>query len=809
MLATVLRLRAELRARWRAWAFIGLLIALAGGVVLTTAAGARRTASAYSRYLAMSHGADLLVSPDQTGFPHFYRALSKSSGATVVPLIGYGAASVERAHEPILIVASPNVRFGTTVDRPKVVAGRLPRSSDPSEVLVDTTTAKLLGVRAGSRLSLRIARRDEELPSPADDVVKVRVVGVGVTRDNVVPVNALATAPTILATQAFTHRFGPDHYAFDGADVFLARGESKAQFSAATQGVARQFSETGGNVQIADEAEQAAKVNHAIHPEAVALALFSALTLLTALFAIGQLLARQLFMASADHGVLRALGMTRWQLVVTELAQVAVTATIGAIGAVLLAVLGSALMPIGPARTAEPHVGISLDWTVLGAGTAALVLLFVVLMLWPAWRYASRNDDSEREQTRARASLLRRWATAVGAAPTTTIGVAHAVETGRGRTAAPTRTAIAVTALAVTAIVAAVTFGTNLSRLVRTPHLYGQSWDVTVDAQFSPLPTGRVSALLRTLNGVDAWTYGTHTDLTVDREIIPAIALVATRHGVLAPTVVAGRAASHPHEVALGSKSLARLQRHVGQSVVGTLPDPGTATPPAERWRIVGQSVFPFFGEGSFTPTGLGTGAQITEPLPTGADATPITVVLVRVSSGPSHDDDVARVISAFRHSHLCSTSNQCSVSTTTRPTDVLNYSRIQHTPLILAAVLALLALGVLANLLVTSIRRRRRDFAILKTLGVDRRGVFVTVAWQASALIGLALIIGLPGGVLVGRFVWATFATGVGIPSQPETPMLALALIVPIALCVANAIAAGPGYVAARTPPGQVLRTE
>jgi ABC-type lipoprotein release transport system permease subunit len=809
MLATALRWRAELRARWRAWAFIGLLIAVAGGVVLTTAAGARRTASSYNRFLTSSHGPDLLVSPDQTGFPHFYRSLRASTGATVVPLIGYGAAPLRHPHEPVLMMASPNARFGIGVDRPKVIDGRLPRSSDPSEVLVDTTAARLLGVQAGGRLSLRIARRDEELPSPADEIVNLRVVGVGVTRDNVVPVNALASAPTMLATKAFTEKFGPDHYAFDGAEVQLAAGEFKAQFSEATQALARRFSETGGNVQIADEAEQAAKVNHAIHPEAVALALFSALTLLTALFAIGQLLARQLFVASSDNDILRALGMSRRQLVVSELAQVAVAATVGAAGAVVLAIFGSSLMPIGPARVAEPHVGISFDWTVLGVGSVGIVLLFVVLMVWPAWRYASRTDESRQEQTRTHASFLRRWATAAGAAPTMSIGIGHAVETGRGRTAAPSRTAIAVTALAVTAIVAAVTFGSNLSRLVGTPELYGQSWDVTIDAQFSPLPTKNVGALLHKLDGVKAWTYGTHTDLTVNREIVPAIALVATRHGVVAPTVVTGRAATHPHEVALGSKSLDRLQRHVGQSLTGTLPNPGTGTPPAQHWRIVGKSVFPFFGEGSFTPTGLGTGAQITEPMPNDANPTPITVVLIRVDSGPNHKNDIDHVISAFRQADLCSAANQCSIATTIRPTDVLNYSRIQHTPLILAAVLALLALGVLANLLVTSIRRRRRDYAILKTLGVGRRGIFATVAWQATALIGLALLIGLPAGALIGRFVWATFATDLGIPSRPETPLLVLAATIPVALCIANAIAAGPGYVAAQTSPAQVLRTE
>ena len=159
----------------------------------------------------------------------------------------------------------------------------------------------------------------------------MRVVGIGVTRDNVVSVNALASAPTMLATPAFTRRFGPDHYAFDGAEVTLAPGTSKAAFSAAAQSIARRFPETGGNLQIADEADQAAQVNHTIRPQAVALAGFALLTALAALFAIGQLLARQVFLVSDDNGALRALGMSRRQLVVSGLAQVGATALVGAL----------------------------------------------------------------------------------------------------------------------------------------------------------------------------------------------------------------------------------------------------------------------------------------------------------------------------------------------------------------------------------------------------------------------------------------------------------------------------------------------
>jgi len=60
----VLRLAAhKLLARWRSWAVLALLTGLAGGAVLTAAAGALRTETAYPRLLAKSNASDLLIAP--------------------------------------------------------------------------------------------------------------------------------------------------------------------------------------------------------------------------------------------------------------------------------------------------------------------------------------------------------------------------------------------------------------------------------------------------------------------------------------------------------------------------------------------------------------------------------------------------------------------------------------------------------------------------------------------------------------------------------------------------------------------------
>jgi ABC-type antimicrobial peptide transport system permease subunit len=119
------------------------------------------------------------------------------------------------------------------------------------------------------------------------------------------------------------------------------------------------------------------------------------------------------------------------------------------------------------------------------------------------------------------------------------------------------------------------------------------------------------------------------------------------------------------------------------------------------------------------------------------------------------------------------------------------------------------LAVGTLAHVLLTGVRRRRADLALLKTLGFTRRQVLGTVAWEASALAAVAALIGLPLGVIAGRLAWAVFANQAGVSPAATVPLLTVLLVVPVTLLLANLIAAWPGWQAARLRPAVVLRAE
>jgi hypothetical protein len=810
----------EFRTRWQGWAVLVLLVAVAGGAVLTAAAGARRTSSAYPRYLRASHASDLLVSPAGTGLGGYYAALARQPGvALVAPGVGLNVQPTGHAGRLDLaaaIEAPANQQLGRDLDIPRVLAGRLPGPGRPGEIAVDQIAAARLHLRVGSRLAME-ALPNAGLPGsgigPGSNVpprqLTERVAGIIVTRASVDPVTEIDKVPFILASTALWHRLGPGYLAFDGAYVKLRPGATAGSVSREAQALARQFPGTQGQMYVADESKQVATIERAIRPEAIALAIFALVLACTALLIVGQAAARLLLAAGADNPVLAALGMTRGQLMAAALIEMAVAGAAGAILAAGVAVAASPLMPIGAARLAEPDPGVSADWQVLSAGAGIIVVLLVARTLWPAWRLASVRGTAGREAAAGagRRSRLAGWLAGAGAPVTMTAGARLAMEPGRGHMAVPVRATLAGTTLSVLAVTAAFTFGANLLHLVHTPRLYGQAWDAAIDLQFSTIQPGEAQHLFGTSPGVTGWTYGQHGIIGIKGQLIPAIGLTPGRGPLISPTLLAGRPPRTGHEIVLGTSTLRDLGLHLGQGVAVTVNGQRIQD------RIVGQAVFPDFGQGSFTPTDLGQGAETTaavlhpQAVPPGERAG-FQIVLVRFADGPGR----AAAVTRFRHSmaEFCAKVPQSTcVEIEQRPNGVTNYARIDGTPEVLAALLAALGVAVLGQLAVVSGRRRRRDFAILRALGLLRRQVREITAWQATILAGLSLLIGVPLGLAAGRWSWQLFGAGLGVPADASVPVPLVLVMVPAVLIIANAVALWPGRSAARTPPAPALRTE
>ena len=814
--------RADLRRRWKATLAIAALIGIAGAIVLTSYAGARRTVSAYPRYLHATLAADFLVatvSSGTTATNRFYRQVEglrsvAQSGVALGPsIVSVSATGQIQLNEGTYVqtLASEDGREGYAVSGFKLLAGRMPQPDDEFGALVNRTLAISRHLHVGSRFSMYPVNTNASPAVGAQEVrherpVTFTITGIGVSYDEVVPIAPNDGLPTLFLTPAYYRaHHSPAETNFDGVFVRLRTGASKTAFNAAVTALFR--ADKGplalGGLFIADLALHQARVERAIHPEALALELFALFVALGAVLIIGQVLAREVQLSSADDRALRAIGLDQRQLVTAKTARLSISVVLGAALSVAGAVAASPLMPIGPARVAEPHPGFSADWVVLGTGVVAVIGLFGALCAawaWLAARSSARNAvmaDFASKPWRAAETFGR-----AGLPPAAVSGLEMAFVPGRGQAAVPVRSTFIGAALAVAAVVGALTFGASLGHLVSSPSLYGVAWDMGLDAQFQALSRSQVLALSHQVPGVIGLAGGAYgDDVSLDGHSVPAVGIDSLK-GTAFPTIVQGTRPLGTNEIALGAETMHDLGRRIGDWV--TL---STSAGP-KRLKVVGEVVFPSFGRGSFTPTDLGEGAvaaaAVVAQRPGGTAG--YNFILLRV---PDRDrPSAAQALADIAHRLGCP-ADQC-LMTTQRllPTDIQAYNRVKATPLYLGGILGFFGAAMVGHALITSVRRRRRDLALLKTLGFSTRQVAGAVAWQASAFALVALLFGFPAGVALGHWLWSIFASQIGVPDFWTFPLQAL-LIVPATLLLANLIAVLPARSAARTRAALVLRTE
>jgi ABC-type lipoprotein release transport system permease subunit len=594
--------------------------------------------------------------------------------------------------------------------------------------------------------------------------------------------------------------------------VVLRPGASADTFSRQASALATRY--RVGGVRIVHLATEYAATQRAIRPEAAALAIFAALAGLIALAIIGQLLSRQLVLDSAEFPVLRALGMSRSRLAALSLVRVAIVTIAGAAVAVGIAIAASPLMPIGPAQSAEPSPGVEVNLALLGAGFVIIAAAPLLVMVPAALRAATRTPGALGLAEPAVPVRRPRLGPALGLAGSLpgSIGIRMAFEPGHGRSAVPVRSALVGVTVAVAAVVAAMVFGASFLGLVGTPHRYGQNWAQQLDLQVGSVPAAKGESVLARITGLTQYAGGDYGQVSVTAPgstsgtTVPAIGLDEL-HGRGFLTLLAGQAPGGPGEIALGPRTLRTLGLHIGQRVeVGA--NRGTSP-----MRITGSVVLAAFGVGGGSETDLGTGAVVSasvlsQPGPgCSARETCYNFFLLRYRPGTDLRAASAHLTAAVTRAGC--PSGLCLVTTDQRPSDIQDYTGVRDTPLSLGAVLALLAVGTLAHVLLTGVRRRRRDLAVLKTLGLLRSQLLRVVSWQATALAAAALLAGLPLGLLAGRWAWLLFAGSAGVGNQADVPLSLVLLVIPVTLILAVLLAAVPGWTAARVRPALILRSE
>jgi hypothetical protein len=460
-------------------------------------------------------------------------------------------------------------------------------------------------------------------------------------------------------------------------------------------------------------------------------------------------------------------------------------------------VLASPTMPIGFARRVEPEPGFAADWLVLGLGFVAVAILVSGGAALSAWRTAGRLRDASVPASAARVVGRLAW---LGAPPPVLAGVRMALEPGRGRTAVPVRSALAGAVAGVAGLVAALTFGAALGWVVTEPAAYGLTWDASV---VGPSDSGglerEVSALA---DNDDVRAVAALSVLPIRLEGVPlgSYGLEPFEGGSFV-TVLDGRAPQGADEVLVGSETLDRLGRHLGD----TLTAAGLEGAAPRKLTIVGRGVFPEFvhpavpdsDTGAYNDFALLTEAG-NESFAADVGGEYFSLALVRWAPGIDGAEATRRL-----------ERNGAALQVMDRPNSFVNLARVDAFPSVVAAFLVLVAVVAGGHALVMSVRHRARDLALLKTLGFVGSQVRATVAWQATTLAAVGLALGIPAGLVIGRSAWVIVARRLGIDDHIPIPWLAITVVVPAAFVVANLIAALPGRRAARIRPAVVLRSE
>jgi FtsX-like permease family len=395
---------------------------------------------------------------------------------------------------------------------------------------------------------------------------------------------------------------------------------------------------------------------------------------------------------------------------------------------------------------------------------------------------------------------------ATGVAPSALIGVRNALERRSGGGTVPVGSALLGTVLAVVALCGTAIFGASLSHLTASPNLYGDPFQLSFNPNggaSDPTLLGRLEHD-RAITGITQGAGG--GDLSINKVATWTIAASPVR-GPLLFSVVAGHLPSISGQIALGATTMRLVGAHLGSVVHATISK--GALRRTASFRVVSQVSFPVLAAGSVS---LGSGALITIPglerlfCTTG----PGQAVCRQRVSNQSNGGILASVVPGPRgqatiNHYLDADASIATVPIT--PTSLINFGEAVNFPLIFGVMLALFGGATLAHLLVVTVARRRREIGLLKVLGFVNHQVASAVAWQATTLAVVGLVVGVPLGLVVGPAVWRTFANNLGTVPVSVVPIWLIGVLVAGVLVVANLIALVPALAATRSRPGELLR--
>jgi ABC-type lipoprotein release transport system permease subunit len=765
--AVVFRLRTTLRRRWASTALIAVVVALAGGLVLTLAAGARRTSAAPDAYTAAVGGDVAATVQQRDGAPRTAEVTALPGVKTVSAITYIFATVVDPKHSDTNGAAFA----GTRPPGSRLVAGHAANQANTHEFIADRGFVRTHHARLGSRFRI-VSWTNQQLEQgqayqaapkgPSFTGVLVGIVqSPGELEDNI---NTIFF-PTALLREDIAG-------VTTIMEVRLERGTSTRQLRSELDGLP-----DGAALSVTTGRVVSAEVRNAVEAQSRGTWLIAVVAAVASIVALGQLLSRHARLAERERRILLAIGSTRGSVIGESLLRAAVPAILGTIIGATGAILGSGAFPAGFVRALETDPGVRFDATVVVGGGLGLL---AGMLAWVGVALITANPDRAQRSRTLRESVARR-----APGPAAATGARFAF-TGRDTSSSAVGTIVTIAAI-VAGVAGATAFGTSLDRLVTDRGRFGANYTLAVGS-LAGLPPAKLRTLLATDRDVAGVMILTESQARAGRLTVP-ITGVDRVQGDLAPRVLSGRSPGAADELALGRVTADELSLGVGDSVaLDGLAGHGS-------YRVVGLVVVPGIGGND----GVGKGGVLTAAGLARINAdTSSSMAAVQLRPGASTRGTQRRLARAGVDAGIES-----------YPSAIVNVARVRRIPVLIALILAFLALLTTLHALIVSIRNRGRDLAVLRAIGADRRWIARVVHWQASVITALPLALGVPLGLVAGAALFRAFADSIGAWPSPVLPVLLIVGTLVALVAFANLAAIWPARRARRIAVAALLRDE
>ena len=762
---------ADLRSHRLQTALILLILTAATATLALAATIQRSMNNPWERTFAESNGAHLSFFSDTAEVDLTSISRLEGVSATAGPFPVVWEHSLVKDHEKysLLLYGMPSEL--PAVGRPLVTEGRWLAAEGEDEIVLDRSFARHLSLKVGDRVDI-LSRQGK---------VTLSVVGLAVNSGwglypNFNPALVYVLQSTLARLETDADKWGSALW------VRLFDPEASQEFQERAYAL---FPE-GAIEESLDWHDIREWTNFTIKIMVLFLGVFSVFALFAVGFIVANAIGGVVLSQYREIGLLKAVGFTPGQVTLLFLIE---RLGLGLVAGVAGLFLGTAIAPLFLRPTAEllnapamPVYDPALYLAVL-VGVEVIVALFTI---WPAWR-GGRIGTVQAitvgfARVRSKSSRLARLATRLRLPPVVALGVKDAF-------ARPLRALLTIAGLALTVLTVTFSLGmeTSIQVFSRDPALRGIPYDMAISRGYlSDVEARRILEAHSEVSAYYSITWG-YAQVEGQTESINTRALGGAydQFRIIIPE---GRMFSAPGEAVVGMGLLDWLDLKVGDELRLTMDGK-----PLDL-RIVGRYV-EMNNMGQMAMYSLETLQQVdpqAEPdayalkLTPGADAQALEAALLRESSDQFNVEMVDK-----------------------DPPKEIGQVRV----VIFGLNIVLVSIGLISlfNTTLLGVRERLRDFGILKTVGLTPRQIVVSVMTGMSLLALLAVLVGIPLGLIVTRLLFDYLGRQMGMGAELGMipPWWWLALLAPGALLVSILGSVIPARQAAQVRVVEVLRYE